>query len=327
MIEIFLFFFAALFVLVKSSDLFVSSASRLAKILGIPELIIGLTIVAIGTSLPEFASSVAASYYHNSGLAVGNIIGSNIANIALILGVSGIIHTLKIDKSLFERECYILIGVTILFYILALDSVISFFDSLILIFLFIAYMLFMFKFKLQFQELFKVKMYIEHISNLRHFLHLFKENFKKILIVESFVLVISLIGLIFGANFVVEYAVKIAEYFSFSQTFIGVTLIALGTSLPELMVALVSLQKGFHNMLIGNIVGSNIFNILFVGGFAAFVNPLDVSEFTLYILGPFMVVVSAVFMLFAWSDLQIKKSEGIVLLLIYLLFLVMILPK
>lgn len=327
MIEFFLLFIAGIFVLVKSSDLFVVSASRLAKILGVSELVIGLTVVAIGTSLPEFASSVVASFYGNSGIAVGNIIGSNIANLALILGVAATVHSLKIEKRLFEREGYILVGLTLLFYIMLLDLVISFSDALLLIFLLFAYIFFMFKFKVQFHELLKVNLYIEHLASFRSFLHLLKENFKKVVIGESFVLIVSLFGLFFGAHFIVVSAKEIAVFFSLSDSFVGLTLVALGTSLPELVVALISLKKGFHNMLIGNVVGSNIFNILFVGGSAALVAPLQVSLFTLTVSGPFLIVVSAIFLLFIWTDLQIKKEEGIVLLLLYLLFLIMILPK
>jgi len=327
MIEYFLLFVIGVFVLIKSSDLFVISASRIAKIFGVSELVIGLTVVAIGTSLPEFASSVIASFNGNPGIAMGNIIGSNMANLALILGVSAVFHTLKIEKRLFERECYIMFGVTILFYILALDKTISFADSLLLIILFFTYLFFMFRFKVQFQELFKVNLYIEHLVNYRSFVHLLKENFRKIFIGETFILLVSLAGLYFGAQFMVDSAVKIAEIFSLSNTFVGLTFVALGTSLPELAVALVSLNKGFHNMLIGNIVGSNIFNILFVGGFAALVHPLIASTSVLLTLGPFLIIVSAIFLLFAWSDLEIKRAEGIVLLLIYFLFLVMILPK
>ncbi len=327
MIEFFLLFIAGTFVLVKSSDLFVVSASRLAKILGVSELVIGLTVVAMGTSLPEFASSIVASYYGNSGIAVGNIIGSNIANLALILGLAATFRVLKIEKRLFEREGYIMVGLTLLFYIMALDLLISFSDALLLIFLLFAYILYMFKFKVQFHELLKVNLYIEHLASFRSFLHLLKDNFKKIIIGESFILVISIAGLFFGAHFMVVAAKEIAVLFSLSDNFIGLTLVALGTSLPELAVALISLKKGFHNMLIGNVVGSNIFNILFVGGFASLVAPLKVSLFTLTISGPFLIIVSAVFMLFIWTDLKIKKAEGIVLFLLYLLFLIMILPK
>jgi cation:H+ antiporter len=321
MLQYFGLFVLGVFLLVKSSDLFVVSASRLAKILGVSELVIGLTIVAIGTSLPEFASSVFASLHGNSGLVIGNIIGSNIANLALILGVSAIFHSLRIEKRLFERECYVLIGVTFLFYIMMLDSLVSFADSLLLIFLFVVYMIFMFRFKGQFRELFKVNLYIEHLLSFRKFVHLMKENFKKILIGETLVLVISLAGLIFGANFLVDSSLRIAEIFGLTQTLIGLSLVALGTSLPELAVALVSLHKGFHNMLIGNVVGSNILNLLFVGGFASLVNSLVVSDFTLFVLGPFLITVSAIFLLFAWSDLQIKRAEGVVLVLLYFLFL------
>jgi len=327
MLEFIGLFILGIVVLIKSSDLFVVSASRLAKIFGVSELVIGLTVVAIGTSLPELASSVIASLNNNSGIALGNIIGSNIANLALVLGVSAIFHNLKIEKRLFERECYILIAVTLLFYILTLDSVISFADGLLLIFLLAIYMFFMFKFKVQFHELLKVNLYIEHLVNFRKFLHLLKENFKKVLATEALVLIVSLAGLYFGANFVVDSASNLAEIFGLTDTFVGLTLVALGTSLPELAVALVSLNKGFHNMLIGNIVGSNIFNILFVGGFAALANSIPVSVFALTILGPFLIIVSSIFLLFAWSDLTIRKTEGIVLLLLYFLFLIMILPK
>ncbi len=327
MIEFFAFFILGIFLLVKGSDLFVVSASRLAKVLGVSELVIGLTVVAIGTSLPELASSLMASFYGNSGLVVGNIIGSNIANLALILGVAGFFHTLRIEKRLFERECYILIGVTLLFYILMMDFIISFADAILLVFLFFAYMFFMFKFRAQFHEIFKVNLYIEHLASFRKFLYLLKDNFKKILVGETLVLIVSLAGLLVGAYFVVDSATNLAKAFSLSDTFIGLTLVALGTSLPELAVALVSLSKGFHNMLIGNIVGSNIFNILLVGGFASLIRPIAIDEFILAVLGPFLIAVSAVFLLFAWSDLQIKKTEGIVLFILYLLFLAMVLPK
>ncbi|MBU2099800.1 calcium/sodium antiporter [Candidatus Micrarchaeota archaeon] len=326
MLEFFALFVLGVFLLVKSSDLFVVSASRLAKIFGVSELVIGLTVVAIGTSLPEFAASVMASLAGNPEIATGNVIGSNIANLALILGVSAIFHNLKIEKSLFQRECYILLGVTFLFYIMALDKTISFADGLVLIFLFFLYLFFMFKFKVQFHEVFKVRLYIEHLLSFRKFLRMFEQNFKKIFVSEAMVLLISLLGLYFGAEFMVNSASNIAKLFSLSDTFIGATLVSLGTSLPELAVALVSLKKGFHNMLIGNIVGSNIINILFVGGFAALVNSLPVLDFTLFVLGPFLIIVSAIFLLFAWSDLTIKRPEGIVLFLLYILFLIMILP-
>jgi len=327
MLEFFAFFILGIFLLIKGSDLFVVSASRLAKVLGVSELVIGLTVVAIGTSLPELVSSVVASYQNNSGLVLGNIIGSNIANLALILGVAGFFHTLKIEKRLFERECYIMIGVTLLFYILMMDFILSFADAILLVFLFFGYMFFMFRFKAQFHEIFKVNLYIEHLASFRKFLHLLKDNFKKILVGETLVLIVSLAGLIIGAQFVVDSAMNIAQAFSLTNTFVGLTLVALGTSLPELAVALVSLSKGFHNMLIGNIVGSNIFNILLVGGFASLIKPIVVDEFTLTVLGPFLIVVSSIFLLFAWSDLQIKRTEGIVLVLLYLLFLAMVLPK
>lgn len=313
--------------LVKGSDLFVVSASRLAKVIGVSELVIGLTIVAIGTSLPEFAASVVASWHNTPGLVIGNIVGSNIANLALILGVSALFQTLRIEKTLFEREVYILFGVTFLFFILALDYLISFADAILLVLLFVGYMLFMFKFKGQFHEVFKVNLYIEHLLSFRKFLRLLKDNFKKIIAGETLVLLISLLGLYVGAFLVVEGATNIAKIFSLTDTFIGLTLVALGTSLPELAVALVSLSKGFHNMLIGNVVGSNILNILFVGGFAALVNPLPIKDFSLFILGPFLIIVSAVFAIFAWSDLKIRKEEGIVLILLYLLFLIMVMPK
>ncbi len=327
MIEFFALFILGVFLLVKSSDLFVVSASRLAKIFGVSELVIGLTIVSVGTSLPEFASGLVASWNNNPGIVIGNIIGSNISNLALVLGISAIFHTLKIEKRLFERECYVLMGTTILFYILLSDFIISFSDSLLLIFLFLAYIFFMFRFRMQFKELFKVKLYTEHLSNFRHFLHLVKENFKKILIGETLVFLISIAGLYFGANFVLDSALNIAGFFGLTETFVGLTLIALGTSLPELVVSIISLNKGFHNMLIGNIVGSNILNILFVGGFSSLVSPLIVSEYTIFLLGPFLLILTAIFLLFAWSDLQIKKSEGIALILLYLFFLVMVLPK
>lgn len=340
----FLIFGIALAVLVKGSDFFVSSASKLAKHFGVSDFVIGLTVVALGTSLPEFASSIVAALTNNTGLIIGNIVGSNIANIGLILGLSAIIVVLEIKKTMFRRDGLFLIIITILFLIFSLNKIISRAEGIILYTLFLFYMAYLFKFqpsKSQFG-------FREYFTNFNHkFFKMFiRPNTYKEIIIEGFrfigpkrksltpeeetflhifknvfLLIIGGIAIFYGAKYLVPSAANIAYHFKVPEDLVGLVLIAIGTSLPELFVSLTALKKGLSNIMIGNILGSNIANILFIGGISAIINPLTINSISLYYTIPFMVLMTFMLLTFIRSHWLLRMFEGLILLLLYILFI------
>ena len=342
--------------LVKGSDYFVEAAAKIAKYLGISEIIIGLTIVAWGTSLPELGACVMAALSGNTEIAIGNIIGSNIANIGLILGLSAALVALKTNREIFTRDCIILLGITSLFYIIASEGIIPWWGGLILLVVMFAYTAFLFKFKPKFKNMYKFKSYFAHsykfqrITNLGAYRGLFDKSLKqetydrfvddslslktykrltkgslvrvrKGLAREATILVVSAIVIFFSARYMIPSAVEIATYLGISGTIIGIVLIAIGTSLPELAVAISSIRKGFGNILIGNIIGSNIANIALIGGISALITPLPVVGVNLSYTIPFMILITIFLIVFVRSGWEVKRIEGIALVILYLAFL------
>ncbi|MDP2907201.1 MAG: calcium/sodium antiporter [Nanoarchaeota archaeon] len=338
----FLIFGIALAVIVKGSGFFVDSASKIAKQLGISEFIIGLTIVALGTSLPEFASAIAAALKGHTGLIIGNIVGANIANIGLNLGLSSILVVLQIRKEMFRRDGVFLIFVSILFLIFAFNRTISRVEGLVLCTLFMFYMVYLFRFQPG-KGKFGFKTYLANGEFLRKFVRpaTYKEivstsfNFispKKGLTPEEqsffdlfknvFILIIGGFAIFYGAKYVVPSAANIAYYFKIPEDIIGLVLLSLGTTLPELTVSLMAVKKGLNNILIGNVLGSNIANLLLVGGVSAIIHPLTINTISLYYTIPFMVLMTFMFLTFIRSHWLLKMFEGLILLIMYILFII-----
>jgi cation:H+ antiporter len=336
----FLVFGIALAVLVKGSDFFVDSASKIAKQLGVSEFIIGLTIVALGTSLPEFASAIAAALKGHTGLIIGNIVGANIANIGLNLGLSAILVALQIRKEMFRRDGVFLIFVSILFLIFAFNRTISRIEGLVLCTLFMFYMVYLFRFQPG-KGKFGFKKYLANGEFLRKFVRpaTYKEvisasfNFispKKGLTPEEqsffdlfknvFILIIGGFAIFYGAKYVVPSAVNIAYYFKIPEDIIGLVLLSLGTTLPELTVSLMAVKKGLNNILIGNVLGSNIANLLFIGGISAIIHPLAINTISLYYTIPFMVLMTFMLLTLIRSHWILRMFEGLILLVFYILF-------
>ncbi|MEL4304803.1 calcium/sodium antiporter [Methanococcoides sp. LMO-2] len=340
-----------LILLVKGSDFFVSSASSIAKRFGISEFIIGLTLVAIGTSIPELASSIAASLSGSSGIVIGNVVGSNIANIALIVGCAAIISVVKTESDMLKRDGYIMVFASTLFLLFAFDLELSRAEAVILILFYVAYVFFLFEDKSKYEDK----------SYFREFLHYFVKfkyvgsmnqrikagindyNSGKVKATESgdrkskekkkeltgiykdiLILVVSGVAVIFGAKYFVAEAIFFAELLQLPDTLIGVTLVAVGTSLPELMVTISAARKGYGNIAIGNVIGSNITNIFLVLGFSALVFPLEIAAMSIMFTIPFMIMISVVLLWFINTHWEIRRIEGIALIVLYVIFLILL---
>lgn len=245
------------FMLVKGADWFVDGAAGIAEKFGIPHLVVGLTIVAMGTSAPEAAVSITAALKGNAGITIGNVVGSNIMNILIILGLASVIVPIAVAKSTVKVEIPYMLAVTILLLVLGwTDHKIVFWEGVVLwaaFILYLAYLFWMAKKNKQEQD-------VEEEQ---------KPVWKLLLLIVAGLALIML-----GSDWAVDAATAIAKAFGMSERFIGLTIVALGTSLPELVTSVSAARKGKADIAIGNIVGSNMFNILFVVGTTALITPV-----------------------------------------------------
>jgi len=250
-------------ILVWSADKFVDGSAVVARYFGVAPLIVGMLIIGFGTSAPEIAVSVISALNGNSGLALGNAYGSNIANIALILGVTALFYPIVVNSKILRKELPILVGVTILAGYQVLDGYVSFIDAVILMIVFSAVM--------------GISVY-QGIKNKKDKLskEMEKEAKEKDMpIFHAFIwIIVGLILLIASSKLLVWGAVDIAKSFGVSDLIIGLTIVALGTSLPELASTISAVRKGEHELAIGNVIGSNLFNTLAVVGIAGMINPM-----------------------------------------------------
>ena len=246
--------------LVKGADWFVAGASALAEKCKIPPLVIGLTVVAMGTSLPEASVSISAALKGNAEITVGNIVGSNILNILIILGLSALFHPLLVKKTTLRYELPFLTGITGLLLLQGQDGTISQADGLILLCFFALYVIYL---------LLLAKKKPETDKN-----NAYQQKLWKIVLL----VVLGLAATVVGSALAVDAACVIARLLGMSERFIGLTIVALGTSLPELVTSVTAAKKGKPDIAIGNIVGSNIFNILFVVGISSLIRPVAFAE-------------------------------------------------
>ena len=294
--------------LVKGADLFVDGASGIAKKFGIPELVIGLTIVAMGTSAPEAAVSIAAAMKGSAGISIGNVIGSNIINIFIILGVVAAIVPLKIERSTVRYEMPYTILVTILFVLLGKDGLVTRLDGSILLaglILYIAYLLMQAKQKPQEKAPEPLPETVAEKTETT-------EESPSILKLLALTLV-GLAVILVSSDYAVDAAVAIAKIFNISDRVIGLTIVALGTSLPELVTSITAALRGNADLAVGNVVGSCIFNILFVLGASALIQPIDCAP---NFLSDAYVAVGAtvLLLLFGYTQMKIVRWEGGVLI-------------
>lgn len=310
--------------LIKGADFFVDGSSSIAKKLRIPDLIVGLTIVAMGTSMPELAVSVSAAIGGSSEIAVGNVVGSNILNILIILGLSALILPLHVDKEMFRRDIPVLLLTAVLLPVITLVSIgaakgdyfsyLGRLSGVVLVLLFIGYILLAIRSALRFRKEQALKDATLEVKpaeseDLRVF-----PWWKSILFTLG-----GGILIIIGGNLSVEGATDIAHQLGISEAVIGLTVVALGTSLPELVTSVVAARKGNSDIALGNIVGSNIFNVLFILGTTIVVLPINVTMSN-FIDQLVLLATSIILAITAYTGKKLTRVEGVVYLLLYVAY-------
>lgn len=283
--------------LIKGADFFVDGASSIAGKLKVPSLIIGLTVVSIGTSLPEAAVSISASLSGSNSISLSNVIGSNVFNLLMVVGVSSMILPIITDKDILKRDMPFNIGITIALLVMLLDGDLSRLDAAILLVVLAAYMVILIR------------------SALKNRLE--GDNPKVYSWLKSIILsIVGAAAIIGGGNLVVESAKTIALNLGMGETLVGLTIVAIGTSLPELVTSVVAAKKGDSGIAMGNVVGSCIFNILFILGMAGVISPMT-ADATFFIDTGILIAISAIMLLFAFTKKKTDRIEGTICVLMY----------
>ncbi len=301
--------------LVKGADWFVEGASSIAKKIKIPSFVIGLTIVAFGTSAPELAVSITAALKGSNDIAIGNVVGSNIFNILVVLGMSAAITPIIVEKGMIKRDYPISIIVSVLLGILAMDTIlwkkpgmqIGRMDGIILLIVFAAYM-FM-----------TVKSGIQNRTE--------EEPIEELSLWKSILIsVLGLAGIVLGGDWAVDGAKEIARTLGLSEALIGLTIVAIGTSLPELVTSIVAARKGENDIAVGNVIGSNIFNMLLILGVSSIIHPMDVSQTYLYDIVMLILTMLAVYIPIAKTK-KVGRSMGVMMVLCYVFYTIYLISR
>ena len=309
-----LFLVIGMFLLIKGADFFVDGASKVAKALKIPSLIIGLTLVSIGTSLPELSVSVTAALSGNADISYGNVIGSNIFNVFVVIGASAVFTPMIIDKAMKKYDIPILLGIYGLFAIFSFvitPKVLDRVESIIFCLLFIGYLVFLVlrtkKEGVQEEE--------EEVE----------EKPRKMWVNIVFI-VGGLIAIVAGGEFVVTTAETLALMAGMSKLLVGLTIVAVGTSLPELVTSMVAAKKGENDIAVGNAVGSSIFNILLILGVASTIKPIG-FELSTYIDVIAMAVSAIMLFIFAYKGSKVNRWQGALMIAVYAIYLTFIILR
>jgi len=306
--------------LVKGADWFVEGSSSVAKLLRVPSIIIGLTIVAFGTSAPEAAVSITAAIQGQNDIAIGNIVGSNFFNLLVVIGICSFIGPVKTSRNMLKKEFPLSIIVTVFLLIMCMDTfifkadenTIGRIDGIILLIIFALFLGNQIYYALQSMKRSAAKPRTEEEKSQTH-----------PPLISVLFIIIGLVLVIFGGNLVVNNASKIAESFGLSQAFIGLTIVAIGTSLPELVTSIVAAKKGENDLALGNIIGSNIFNIVLILGASATIHPVSVGTNSIYDT-LILILISVITFLFAKVKKEISRNEGIIMILMYVTYMVYI---
>ena len=301
------------FFLIKGADLFVDGAASIARKFNIPSMIIGLTIVAMGTSAPEAAVSITSSLSGQNDMSVANVVGSNFFNILVVLGVSSLISKLPVQKNTIKKDTPFLLIVSGLLLVFGINKYISRIEGLILLIVFVYF-------------LYSTVKMAKSATNLD------SSSDNEIALAESdtttqtpilktvILSVIGILGIVIGGDMVVDSATSIATLFGMSANLVGLTIVAIGTSLPEFVTSIVAIKKGETEIAIGNVIGSNIFNILLVLGLATFISPITISTLALIDI-IFMLCITILLYLFMKKDYSLLKKHGIILVGIYIVYM------
>ena len=277
--------------LIKGADVFVEGASSIAKKFNVPSMIIGLTIVAMGTSAPEAAVSVTSSLAGQNDMSVANVVGSNFFNVLVVLGVSSIIAKLPVQEETIKKDTPFLILVSILLLVFGINLKLGRIEGLALLGLF------------------------------TYFLVIETQTCSEISLPKTILVsLVGIAGIVLGGDMVVNSATSIATSLGMSANLVGLTIVAVGTSLPEFVTSIVAIKKGETEIAIGNVIGSNLFNILLVLGLAAVINPISMSMLA-FIDIIFMVLITLLLYMFMKKRNSLVKSQGIILVALYIAYM------
>lgn len=317
---IYVLFFVGFFMLIKGAEFLVEAASALAKVMGISDMVIGLTIVSIGTSLPELIVNILASAQGNVDIAIGNVYGSNIVNVFFILGMSAIIRTLPLSKDTVIAEIPFSIAAIMIVGFLGNAEIwgdsdtlegLSRYDGILILFFFL---------------LFFAYIIMTAINDRNNQTDAPPSTINKL---KEWLLILAGIAMLFfGGKWVVDGAVHFATLLGMSEAFIGLTIVAIGTSLPELMTSVVAARKGNVDVAVGNVVGSNIFNLLWILGLSAVISPLPMNKANNF--DAFMVLMAStiiILLMIISRKLEVKRWHGVVYILVYAAYIMYLLQR
>jgi len=319
-----IFLILGIIILVKGADIFIDSGTEIGKVFKISEIILGLTFVAFGTSLPELCISVMGASKGSSGLVIGNIVGTNLFNICVILGMVCLISPLKLLRQTVRKDIYMSFLTSVILLVVLLDTfltnltenIISRTDGIILLLFF---GVFMYYTLYEFGEYNKQRE--AKLDKKEEKIIINKATKKKIL--KNLVIAIIGIAMVFlGSDLIVNNAVEIARGFKISETFIGIAIIGIGTSMPEVFTTIAAVKKNRINIAIGNLIGSNMFNTLLILGVSSIVSPIALPSSLLLIDCAVFISVCAVMILFTKRKFEISRLEGLVLIMIYVIYMI-----
>lgn len=340
-IALFLF---SLVLLAKGSDYFVEYVARIAKRLGVSDFIIGLTITSIGTSIPELAAAISAAANHSPGLIIGNITGSNIANIGLILGVAATVKGIRTEKQMYERDGYIMLASILLFFWFSSNNIISVIEAAVFLAAYLFYLLFLIRSNRAEKE-YRFHDFMSYVFDFKYLpplsrseaMAVLRNPFRKrvdreekktgrikwAVVKDLAVILLSLAAVTFGARFLIREAVWIAQLIHVPESVIGLSMIAIGTSLPELTVSISAARQGRGELVVGNVLGSNIANVLLILGVSGCIIPLSIAEISVVYTIPILLFFSLALMYFIKSNWRVSRRQGVIAILAYVVFMVM----
>lgn len=328
--------------LVKGADFFVEAAARIARRLGVSDFVIGLTLTAIGTSIPELAAAVSASMENSPGLIIGNVAGSNIANIGLILGITALIQPFATQKKMLRRDGYIMVFTALMFFAFSLDNQIQAWEAITLLVAYVFYLAFLVstdneETRYRFRDFLTYIFDFDYLTGLRD--KLTRSRLKKpkeqrsaeeqaaiksywiSMIKDGAIVIAAGLAIMFGAQYMVDAAIWIAKRFDVPDSIIGLTVVAIGTSLPELSVGISAVRKGKGELVVGNVLGSNVANILLIIGVSGLIGPLPVAEASVTYTLPVMLFFALACLSFIGGNWRLGRREGYIALGSYILFM------
>ncbi len=338
-----LLFAAGLLLLVKGSDYFVKAAASLAKKLGVSEFVIGLTLVALGTSVPELASALAAAFKGQGGLVLGTVIGANVANMLLIAGLAGVLAAVRTRREMIGRDGYIMLATTALFCLFAWDGAFSRVEAAAMLLVYVAYTLFLFTAKEGLEEQYGFRQFLNYFFRFRYLLTIkdrvvaglgrrgkqrtasvadmkIARAFRESVVKDLLVMAAGGAAIAFGAELFIGAAVYFAGLLKVPPVVIGASIVSLGTTLPEMSVTVSAARKGFGHIAMGNVLGSCITNLGLIVGAAGLVQPLGADRSKLPLLLGFLLLASLVLLGFIRTAWRIRRWEGGILLALYLIY-------